>query len=468
MLSISRSVARPANQTPHGRHPDARVQDAAIAESCAPAREARLPRSSYVSVGIEGTLEPVSGRDTLTASGHFSSGQWRRDLRLVGDLGLREVRYPIPWHHIEREPDRFVWGPLDRIVNAACWEHGLTLVADPLHHTSYPRWLHAGFLDPRFTAAYVRFVTAFARRYPEVRVFTPFNEPTCTLDFCGLRGFWHPYAADERAYVTMLRNTARATAEVIRQLRHMHRDVYILHVDTFQHNAAIDAESRQRAWFLNERRFLFEELVTGKVSSGHPLWDYLVCHGFGTSDLDWHLEHPQRLDERGGNYYPLNEEQLLRGATHRAPSADPLGFAGVVEHYARRLAYPLSLTETNIQGHVRDRISWLKYMLEQAERLQAEGITLRRFAWYPLFDCAGWGSLLQAPQWSRDPQGIYSCDADWQRMPTEFSRIYRAVAAGMPSSDIPAYALTARHEHTLRPLTRNLGWNWVPIARDGA
>ena len=67
------------------------------------------------------------------------------------------------------------------------------------------------------------------------------------------------------------------------------------------------------------------------------------------------------------------------------------------------------MTETNIQGTVRDRISWLKYMLNQCEKLQSEGVPLRRFGWYPLFDCAGWSSLLQGKRWKRDPQGIFTC-----------------------------------------------------------
>lgn len=424
----------------------------------------RLHAGGYVSVGIEGTFEPASGRDTLVATGHFRGSRFEEDFGLVRALGVSAFRYPIPWQHIEVEPGTYRWRRMDRIIESACGVHGLSLIADPLHHTSYPRWLTGGFLDPRFPAAYVRFVREFASRYPMVRVFTPFNEPTCTLDFCGLRGFWHPYASEERAYVTMLRQTARAVAEVIQMLRAMHRDAYILHVDTFQRHEALDKASARRAAFLNQRRFLFEELITGCVGPGHPLHGYLLEHGFGREALAWHVEHPQRIDERGGNYYPLNEEQLQGGVTHHAPSTQPLGFAGVVREYARRLPYPLSLTETNIQGSVRDRISWLRYMLEQSEHLQAMGITLRRFAWYPLFDCAGWGSLLQARRWARDPQGIFTCGRDWTRVPNEFSDLYRQVAGGLRSAQLPAYRFGSMHDRTLRGLMPQMPWNWLDAA----
>lgn len=424
-------------------------------------RPSNVPTGPRVSIGIEGTFEPATGRDTLTPTGHFKPGNSARDFALVRQLGLAEVRYPIPWHHIERERGRYAWRRLDRLIGTAHHEYGLSIIADPLHHTSYPRWLERGFLNPAFASAYVDFVEAFAERYPMVRVLTPFNEPTCTLDFCGYRGLWTPYATGDHSYVTMLRHTARATAEVIHRARRRHADTYILHVDTFQRHTALDALSEPRARFLNERRYLFEELLTGRVSLTHPLHQYLLHNGFPRRELEWHEEHPARIDERGGNYYPLNEEELLNGKTQHAPSLHPLGFAGVVTEYARRLEYPLSLTETNIQGSVRDRISWLKYMLEQAELLQASGISLRRFAWYPLFDCSGWNTLLQGKRWKRDPQGVFGCDSKWRRMATEFSSVYREVAAGLKSRELPAYDFSHVHASTLRGLRPQMNWNWL-------
>lgn len=413
------------------------------------------------SVGIEGTLEPVSGRDTLRVSGHFHDRRWSDDFGLVRELGLREVRYPIPWHRIEPERGVYHWQWLDRVLAGAIEEHGLSIIADPLHHTSYPKWLTQGFLNPEFAATYVKFVGAFAKRYPAVKILTPFNEPTCTLDFCGNRGFWHPHVSGDASYVTMLRHTARAAAEASHRFREIQPEAFILHVDTFQRHAALDAESRLRARFLNERRFLFEELLIGRVDSKHALHGYLREHGFGEAELEWHLANPVRIDERGGNYYPLNEEELLHGKTHTAPSAHPVGFAELVREYAARLPYALGLTETNIQGTVYDRISWLKYMLQETEKLTTAGIELKRFAWYPLFDCAGWNSLLQGKRWKRDPQGIFVCDAHWNRVSNELSRIYRAVAQGIPSTRIPAYAFTSRHDHTLKALKGHMKWHWV-------
>jgi beta-glucosidase/6-phospho-beta-glucosidase/beta-galactosidase len=415
-----------------------------------------------ISVGIEGTFAPQSGQDTLRITGHFHRERWKADFASVVALGMNEVRYGIPWHAIETSEGEYDWREIEPILRYAIDELGLSVIADPLHHTSYPEWLTGGFLDPRFAGAYRCFVETFAERMPEVTTYTPINEPTCTLDFCGYRGFWHPYASGDQPYVGKLRNTARATAEVILALKRHNPAMYILHVDTFQHHRAGDQESKSVAELLNERRFVFDELVLGRVGRDHPLYAYLLEHGFSARDLEWHAEHPATYDERGGNYYPLNEEELFEGgAIRRAPSNHPRGLAAVARDYAQRLQLPLSLTETNIQGTPHDRISWLKYSLGECERLVASGVPLERFAWYPLFDCAGWCSLLQADVWDRDPQGILSCDVHWHRYATEFTEAYARVVGGARSTELPAYRFSARHERTLAALSRQMNWDWL-------
>lgn len=412
-------------------------------------------------IGIEGTFAPQSGKDTLAITGHYDNDQWQQDFALVAQLGIRQFRYAIPWHRIERTRGVYDWRMLDRMMPYIYEELGLSIIADPLHHTSYPRWLQQGFLDPQFSRLYVDFVTAFAHRYPCVTAYTPFNEPTCTLDFSGARGFWHPYRRSDQCYVTMLRHTARAASEVVRRLKQINPANQIIHVDTFEHHQPLDRASEARAEFLNERRFLFEELLRGLVGPEHPLYLYLLANGCSQAELAWFSAHPVSIDHRYGNYYPLNEEQLLQGQTHHAPSLQPMGFARVALDYAKRVPYPLSLGETNIQGTIYDRVSWLKYMMEQAEQLRDQhGVTLREFVWYPLFDCSGWRVLLQGKKWPRDPQGIFWCDKAWQRRSSELSAIYQQLVKGGTSQSIPAYHFGASHAHSLGALMHQMQWRW--------
>src|SRR4051812_47017678 len=202
----------------------------------------RLTKMKIIT-GIEGTYAPQSGKDTLAITGHYQNNQWKNDTALVKQLDVQQFRYPIPWHRIEQQRGTYSWELLDKVIEFTYRELNLSIIADPLHHTSYPAWMKEGFANPDFPSAYARFVRAFAERYPMVTAFTPFNEPTCTLDFSGYRGFWYPYATGDRSYVTMLRHTARATAEAIHAVRQVNPRAYILHVDTFEHHAALDDES---------------------------------------------------------------------------------------------------------------------------------------------------------------------------------------------------------------------------------
>src|SRR4051794_40401198 len=111
-----------------------------------------------ISIGIEGTFAPHCGKDTLAITRHYEKAQWVQDLSIVQGLGIEQFRYPIAWHRTERSPGNYDWSHLDRFIPCAIREFGLSIIADPLHHTSYPRWLENGFANPEFPRRYEKFV----------------------------------------------------------------------------------------------------------------------------------------------------------------------------------------------------------------------------------------------------------------------------------------------------------------------
>jgi len=153
---------------------------------------------------------------------------------------------------------------------------------------------------------------------------------------------------------------------------------------------------------------------------------------------------------------------LLQGETYHAPSRTPRGFAEVALDYFDRLRLPLRLTETNIQGFCSDRISWLKYMRRQYELLRRylPSGYLKGFDWYPLFDCKGWHSLLQAEEWPWDPQGIFWCDEQGRRRESELSDWYRHLVQGGSSDDLPAYRFQPQLEQELSGFLPQMPWQW--------
>jgi beta-galactosidase GanA len=76
-----------------------------------------------ISIGIEGTYAPQSAKDTLRHTKHHD--YWKADLNSVRALGLDEVRYPIPWHVIERDEGYYDWDATEQIVRYAHEELGL-------------------------------------------------------------------------------------------------------------------------------------------------------------------------------------------------------------------------------------------------------------------------------------------------------------------------------------------------------
>lgn len=409
--------------------------------------------------GFESTYIPGSDTDVLTGTRHDT--RWREDLRLVRDSGIRRLRYPIPWHRIERTRGQYDWSWTDAAF-AELRALGLSPIADLVHHTSYPRWLGEGFLDPTFGPSYTAFCAAVAARYPWVREFTVFNEPLPTTLLCTEFGVWPPARRGADAFYRMAFAVARAICTATAAIRAEQPAARFIHVDTAEGHGAFDAASESFAAHLNRRRFLFHDLILGRVDADHPLWPSLRDHGGMTrDDLRWFRGHAARIDVLGLDYYAHCEHQFHRDGAF-CPSRAPRGFAALAREYHARYGLPLMLTETNIRGYVSDRISWLRYMVEECETLVAEGLPFEGFTWFPFIDSTDWDSLLRRANGHIDPVGLYFLqDDDLARHDSELTRLYGGLARGeLASDDLPAYRF-------LPPVAEQLA-GWEPRLRDWA
>lgn len=409
--------------------------------------------------GFESTHIHGTGKDVLWGTRHISL--WRHDLELVRAQGVKTLRYPVPWHRIEAQPGEYDWRWMDEVL-ACMREMGLDPIVDPIHHTSFPDWLEGGFANPQFPGLYRSFVERFARRYPWVTRYTVFNEPFVTTLFCGSEGIWYPRARSQRRFVRMAVHVGQAICETTEMLERSVPGLVLVHVDTCEHHQALDARSREIAGFLNHRRFLFHDLITGRIDAAHPLYGYLRRYGLTLRDLRWFREHPARIDVLGLDYYSHSEQQRLRGKPryYRAPAR---GFAAVAGDYVERYGLPVMLSETNIKGHVTDRLSWLRHMAEECGKLAAAGADFRGFCWFPFIDSTDWCSLVCRAERKVDPVGIYWLDEDCrERHESELSDCFGRLARGeMSVEELPAYPFR-------RPWDKNLmvyrhlmeDWDW--------
>ena len=412
--------------------------------------------------GFESTHIFGSGKDVLELTRHTELVS--EDLKLVDRCSLKQMRYSVPWHRVEEVQGRYNWRWVDRALRSM-QDLGIEPILDPLHHTSFPEWLAGGFANPEFAARYQQFVTAIAERYPWVKHYTVINEPFVTTWFCGHEACWYPFFRGPKAFVPMLMNVVEAIVSTSRMLVEKIPDVCLIHVDAAEKHRAVDSGSASHAEFGNNIRFLVQDMVLGHVDENHELYDYLTTNGADLERLARFRELPARIDVVGLDYYSHCElEWSVNGRIH--PNRAPEGLVPTAMEYAERYKLPIMLSETNIRGYISDRISWLKFMVEQCEiierRTTAIGIPFEGFCWYPFIDSTDWCSLVKVARGCIDPQGIIWLDDRYRRHTSELSDLYSALAQGqITSRDIPAYDFQAPLDDQLSgliPLMEH--WDW--------
>lgn len=430
--------------------------------------------------GFEGTHIYGAGTDVLQTTKHTE--RFVEDLDRLALDGIEMFRACIPWHTVEREQGKYDWSWVDKYL-AHAQLRALTPIVDPLHHTSTPEWLTLGFADPLLKSAYVRFITAFAKRYPWVTHYTVMNEPFVTLWLAGHCEIWHPFYGGDQKFVPMLVNACRMINEATFKLQEIVTGLVLVHVDTCERHVAFEQESYAHVEKSNHLRFIALDLILGRVNLHHPMYSYLLQNGASTKDLQWFITNPATIDILGLDYYSHSEVGWTNAG--RGKNYAVVGFKTTaleyVEHF-RDYKFPIMLTETNLRGTVTDRLSWLKYMVGECEQLQIAlseyNIPFLGFCWYPYIDSTDWCHLVAAKhtctnpmcvtQGHIDPQGIVWLDKELTRHSSELSEVYAALASGqIDSAKIPAYefgpeVLVERGVNNYLLLLSH--WDWISVS----
>jgi beta-glucosidase/6-phospho-beta-glucosidase/beta-galactosidase len=351
---------------------------------------------------------------------------------------VTRLRYPIRWHRIERAPGRFDWSRTDAVMEHMA-ERRMRPIVDLVHHTSYPRWLHGGFADRRFPSAYLRYVERFATRYPWVEEYTLFNEPFATLFLCGGEGVWPPYGRSLDSLAALLRNVLPAVAEASHLYASLLPGARHVWVDTCEHHSAdrTDEGAVAHAARCNDRRFVALDIMLGRCEpAGRPfVAELMAASGEGLFRLP-----PGRVDVLGLDYY-AHSEWFYDRTGGVAPAPRPRGLASLAMEYWNRYRLPLMLSETNIRGYASDRATWLRYTLEECERVRDAGVPMEGYCWFPFIDSCDWDSLLARCEGNIDPVGVHWLDEHLTRRESSMSASYRRAAAGAPAAELPAYRL---------------------------
>jgi hypothetical protein len=415
--------------------------------SCEGAMEAVLPIE--ILTGFESTFAPAHDRDVAETNAHVA--RRREDLDLLASTGVRRVRYPVRWHRVEELEGRFDWAETDEALQALD-QRGLKPIVDLLHHTSHPAWL--SFADPRFRDVYLRYVEAFARRYPSVESYTLFNEPFSTLLLSGHEGIWPPYLVGMSGMVELWKNVLPAWTEASRLYRDLLPRARHFHTDSCEHHTG----GAPMAYVANDRRFAILDILLGlDLNPTRPFLRQLVEYG-GEELLTLSTGH---VDVVGLDYYAHNQWSFRSGVDGCAPTPNPIPLAALIRQYWERYQRPCLLGETNIRGTASDRASWFKYTLEQCEIAALSGVPVEGHCWFPFVDSCDWDTLLQRCDCHRDPVGVYCLDEALDRQPSSISRSFAMAASGSRASELRAYEFQQPTAYWIRGwLPQMAHWQW--------
>lgn len=349
-------------------------------------------------VGVECGFPLKSGNkriDELEKTQHYT--YFASDLLKAKGLGIDMIRYGIPWHRVEPQKGRWDWNWVDGALDLI---HRLDIIPIvDLCHFGTPDWLaeQGGFASPDFASHLADYAEVFARRFPHVTYYTIINEPLITARFCGREGFWHPFRKD--AFELMTGHLADGIIQSVTRIREIRPHALMMQNDVCEHHSAGDPVVQSKVNALNAERFLFWDKTEG-------YWDIV-----------------------GLDYYPWNEE--IHFKRNRRKVGHYRGLYQVAKDYWARYKRPLLLAETDQAGTIEARLSWMEQTLEDCQRLNAEGIPVLGYTWWPLIDNINWGAFKKVD--TPDNAGLYAMvknDQDqWEREETPLVARFRRFLA---------------------------------------
>ena len=390
--------------------------------------------------GIECTVNRVGDQyfDQVARTGHD-----RRlgDLDLIAGLGVRTVRYPVLWERTapgELADADWSW-PDERMDELRALE--LEPIVGLVHHGSGP--IHTSLVDPAFPDLLADYARAVAQRYPWVTAFTPINEPLTTARFSGLYGLWYPHGTDDTTFVRALLGECKATVLAMRAIREVTPGALLYTTEDLGRTRA-SPELQYQADFENERRWLANELIAGRVGPAHAMYRWLIAAGASTRELGWLRDHPCVPDLVGCNYYVTSERYLdadlaawpphTHGGNGRDRYADIEAvragcFAGVetlLTEAWNRLRLPLAITEAHLGCTREQQLRWLRSIHGGATRARSRGADIRAITAWSMFGAFDWHCLVSREEGIYEP-GVFDIRGPAPRA-TALAELVRALA----------------------------------------
>lgn len=360
--------------------------------------------NSYPMVRLaDGTITRV---DEMAKAGHYQ--RWRDDFQLVKQLGLRYLRYGTPYYRAHRGADQYDWDFADETFGELR-RLNIVPIAD-LCHFGVPDWV-GDFQNPDFPRLFSAYASAFARRYPWVRFYTPINEIYIAATFSAQLGWWNERLQSDRAFVTALKHLVKANLLAEEEILRVRSDAIFIQSESTEYFHAEHPAAEERSAFFNEKRFLSLDLNYGRDVNAR-IYRYLSDHGMSPQEYDFfmaHGAHRKRHCVMGNDYYVTNEHLVPPGDEPIHASGEIFGYYVLTRQYFDRYHLPVMHTETNLADADR-ATAWLWKEWANMLRLKADGVPIIGFTWYSLIDQVDWDTALREANGRINPLGLYDMD----------------------------------------------------------
>jgi len=349
-------------------------------------------------VGIEDTFIPQVASRTGRVLDEYDLTQhyrfWREDLDLAASLGIRAMRYGIPWYKVNPAPGVFDWSWTDQVLEHMILKLGIMPIVDLVHY-GCPLWLTHEFSHANYPERVAEYTYAFVERYRQLtRYYTPLNEPLITMRHCGYTSYWPPYKRGWWGYVQILMAIAHGMSQTTAVIRELQPDAIIVQAEASSSNISDDPSCDAELQFVRQRQLLPNDLVLGRVNATHPLYGWLISNGADASLLEWLCAHPQEIDIVGANFYAgMSCFKLIwqNGVVVRKRYfGGPQDLKHVLQTYHDHYERPIMITETSTTGTVARRQRWLHDSLDVVRSARDAGIPVVGYTWWPMFSLVTW------------------------------------------------------------------------------
>jgi beta-glucosidase len=348
--------------------------------------------------GIEDTFVPQTrpghrALDEYELMGHYE--HWREDLALARDLGLKALRWGVPWYKVEPESGKFDWSWTDEVIPYMVEDLKILPVIDLMHYGT-PFWLKREFANKNYPKFVARYAAEFSKRYQSlIKWYTPLNEPIINALMCGMRGAWAPYMKGEKGYLKLMMQLARGIVRTVNAIKEIQPDSVMVHVEATGLTRTVSADLAALGREETHRGYLCYDLISGRLTHDHLLFSWLVRNGATPGEIEELRLNKIDLDVLGMNFYPQwSTKQLYidnRGRiAFRETEHDGEGFAELITDYYNRYQVPVMITETSAVGSNEVRERWLESSVSMIKTLRESGVPVIGYTWFPLFTMIDW------------------------------------------------------------------------------